>query len=97
MTLAVVIARNAAFAPDKTAIVFEEERLSYAEFAARIERAATALKGELGVGRGDRVAILSPAPVVTEQRMIWGDIDGSLPDDFDAPLPDDLQAMFEGD
>ncbi|MGW3547028.1 type II toxin-antitoxin system Phd/YefM family antitoxin [Janibacter hoylei] len=35
-----------------------------------------------------RVAILSPAPVVTEQRMIWGDLDGSLPDDFDAPLAD---------
>ncbi|MEK4240492.1 hypothetical protein NYE39_00555 [Janibacter sp. FSL W8-0316] len=35
-----------------------------------------------------RVAILSPAPVVTEQRMIWGDLAGSLPDDFDAPLAD---------
>jgi fatty-acyl-CoA synthase len=54
-----LIERNAAFAPDKTAIAFEGKRLSYAEFAARIERTATALKGELGVGRGDRVAILS--------------------------------------
>ena len=35
-----------------------------------------------------RVAILSPAPVVTEQRMIWGDLAGSLPEDFDAPLAD---------
>ena len=34
-----------------------------------------------------RVAILSPAPVVTEPRMIWGDLAG-LPDDFDAPLAD---------
>nr|WP_249786563.1 MULTISPECIES: long-chain fatty acid--CoA ligase [unclassified Bradyrhizobium] len=54
-----LIDRNAAFAPDKTAIAFEGTRLSYAAFAARIERTATALKGELGVGRGDRVAILS--------------------------------------
>jgi len=54
-----LIDRNAAFAPDKTAIAFERERLSYAAFAARIERTATALKQELGVGRGDRVAILS--------------------------------------
>jgi fatty-acyl-CoA synthase len=54
-----LIDRNAAFSPGKTAIVFEGERLSYAAFAARIERTATALKQELGVGRGDRVAILS--------------------------------------
>jgi fatty-acyl-CoA synthase len=54
-----LIDRNAAFAPDKTAIAFEGERLSYAALAGRIERTATALKQELGVGRGDRVAILS--------------------------------------
>ncbi|MEY9127512.1 class I adenylate-forming enzyme family protein [Bradyrhizobium yuanmingense] len=59
MDLCSLIDRNAAFAPDKTAIAFEGKRLSYASFAARIERTATALKGELGVGRGDRVAILS--------------------------------------
>ena len=59
MDLCSLIDRNAAFAPDKTAIAFERERLSYAAFAARIERTATALKRELGVGRGDRVAILS--------------------------------------
>lgn len=59
MDLCSLIDRNAAFAPDKTAIAFEGERLSYAAFAGRIERTATALKRELGVGRGDRVAILS--------------------------------------
>ncbi|KJC50697.1 long-chain-fatty-acid--CoA ligase [Bradyrhizobium sp. LTSP857] len=59
MDLCSLIDRNAAFSPDKTAIAFEGERLSYAAFAARIERTATALKHELGVGRGDRVAILS--------------------------------------
>ena len=59
MDLCSLIDRNAAFAPDKTAIAFEGERLSYAAFAARIERTATALKQELGIGRGDRVAILS--------------------------------------
>ncbi|MCS3765227.1 class I adenylate-forming enzyme family protein [Bradyrhizobium centrosematis] len=59
MDLCSLIDRNAAFSPGKTAIVFEGERLSYAAFAARIERTATALKQELGVGRGDRVAILS--------------------------------------
>lgn len=59
MDLCSLIDRNAAFSPDKTAIAFEGERLSYAAFADRIERAATALKQEVGVGRGDRVAILS--------------------------------------
>ena len=59
MDLCSLIDRNAAFSPDKTAIAFEGQRLSYAAFAACIERTATALKQELGVGRGDRVAILS--------------------------------------
>ncbi|RXT36692.1 class I adenylate-forming enzyme family protein [Bradyrhizobium betae] len=59
MDLCSLIDRNAAFAPDKTAIAFDGERLSYAAFAARIEQTATALKQQLGVGRGDRVAILS--------------------------------------
>jgi fatty-acyl-CoA synthase len=54
-----LIERNAAFAPDKPAIRFDGETLSYAAFNARIEQAARALKSELGVGRGDRVAILS--------------------------------------
>ncbi len=59
MDLASLIERNAAFAPGKPALHFEGSTLSYAAFAARIEQAARALKFELGVGRGDRVAILS--------------------------------------
>jgi fatty-acyl-CoA synthase len=54
-----LIERNAAFAPDKPAIHFEGETLSYAAIAVRIEQTARALKAELGVNRGDRVAILS--------------------------------------
>ncbi len=59
MDLCSLIERNAAFAPDKPAIIFEGDALSYAAFDARIAQAARALKAELGVGRGDRVAILS--------------------------------------
>ena len=59
MTLAVVIARNAAFAPDKAAIHFDGKTLSYAAFHQRIERAAYALATEYRIGLGDRVAILS--------------------------------------
>jgi fatty-acyl-CoA synthase len=59
MDLSDLIARNAAFTPDKPAIVFEGETLGYAALNARIEKVARALKAACGVGRGDRVAILS--------------------------------------
>jgi len=54
-----LIARNAAFTPDKPALRFEGTTLTYAQFAARIETLACALKAEYGVGRGHRIAILS--------------------------------------
>src|SRR5512142_2984496 len=59
MDLSDLIERNAAFTPDKPAIIFEGQTLSYAAFNARIAEAARALKSEFGVRRGDRVAILS--------------------------------------
>jgi fatty-acyl-CoA synthase len=59
MDLSDLIARNAAFTPDKPAIRFEGETLSYAALDARIAKTARALKTAFGVGRGDRVAILS--------------------------------------
>ena len=59
MDLADLIDRNAAFAPDKAAIRFGGSALSYAQLAERIAATARALKSELGIGRGDRVAILS--------------------------------------
>ncbi|MGB8397885.1 class I adenylate-forming enzyme family protein [Bradyrhizobium sp.] len=59
MDLSDLIERNAAFAPEKPATVFEGEILGYAAFNARIEQTARALKAEFGVSRGDRIAILS--------------------------------------
>jgi fatty-acyl-CoA synthase len=59
MNLSDLIERNAAFTPDKPAILFEGEILTYAAFAKRIEQAARALKAEFDIGRGDRIAILS--------------------------------------
>jgi len=59
MDLSDLIERNAAFTPDKPAIIFEGETLSYAAFNSRIAQTARALKSQCGVGRGDRVAILS--------------------------------------
>jgi fatty-acyl-CoA synthase len=59
MNLSDLIARNAAFTPGEPAIIFDGEALSYQALHDRIEGAARALKAEFGVGRGDRVAILS--------------------------------------
>ena len=59
MDLSDLIARNAAFTPDRPALVFEGETLSYRAFHDRIERAAHGLKAAFGISRGDRVAILS--------------------------------------
>jgi fatty-acyl-CoA synthase len=59
MDLSDLIDRNAAFTPDKAAIRFESRTLPYAALAARIAEAARALKSRLGIGRGDRVAILA--------------------------------------
>src|SRR5205085_7519970 len=57
--LADLIDRNAAFASDKPAIRFAGATSTYAALAARIAATARALKSRLGIGRGDRVAVLS--------------------------------------
>src|SRR5947199_8435642 len=59
MGLADLIDRNAAFAPDKPAIRCGGTALTYAQMAQRIAAAARALKSQLAVTRGDRVAVLS--------------------------------------
>jgi fatty-acyl-CoA synthase len=59
MDLSDLIARHAAFTPDKPALIFEDQALGYQAFHERIEQTARALKSEFGVVRGDRVAILS--------------------------------------
>jgi fatty-acyl-CoA synthase len=59
LDLSDLIARNAAFTPDKPALIFEGETLGYRAFYERIERAAHGLNAGFGVSRGDRVAILS--------------------------------------
>jgi fatty-acyl-CoA synthase len=51
--------RWAARRPDREAIVFEGERVTYAELDARVDAVARGLQG-LGVGPGDRVGVLAP-------------------------------------
>lgn len=51
------ITSHANFTPDKVAILFEGESLTYGEFAAQTEKAASFLTSN-GIDRGDRVAYL---------------------------------------
>lgn len=55
LELATLISRHARFRPDATAVVFGDERLTYAQFGARVGRAANLLRS-LGIGKGDKVA-----------------------------------------
>ncbi len=50
--------KNAAFTPNKVAIRFEGDDISYRTFDEKIRAHARALKHVYGVGRGDRVAFL---------------------------------------
>ncbi|WP_037079440.1 acyl--CoA ligase family protein [Pseudonocardia spinosispora] len=51
--------RSAEVYPDKTAIVYGERRVTYAEFARQVTQVANALRAS-GIGPGDRVAYLMP-------------------------------------
>ena len=51
--------RSAHVLRDKVAVVYRDRQLTYAQFAARCYRLASALKKE-GIGRGDCVAFLCP-------------------------------------
>lgn len=59
MNISTWIDRNAQFAPDKVAIYFEGQTITYANMATQIDQAARMLSGTLGVQHGDRVSLLS--------------------------------------
>src|SRR5690349_4600845 len=59
MNLRDIVVRNALLHPDKTALVFDERRMTHAQFAARGFRLANALLS-LGLRRQERVAVLAP-------------------------------------
>jgi len=58
MDISTWIERWADFAPEKTAILFEDRDITYRALDADIRALACALRNELGVKRGDRVAHL---------------------------------------
>jgi len=54
-----LIARHAQYRPRHTAVVFEDQRLTYLKFNQRVNRLANALVN-LGVKKGDKVATILP-------------------------------------
>jgi O-succinylbenzoate-CoA ligase len=66
MLLGDLLRRNAKLYPNKTAIIFEDQRWSYAELDKRVKKLANGLRAN-GVGRGDRVGLLEhPCPQYIE-------------------------------
>jgi len=53
------LTRSALVYPEKTAVVYRDKRYTYRQFAERVYRLASALKGK-GIGKGDKVAFLCP-------------------------------------
>jgi long-chain acyl-CoA synthetase len=53
--LATLVQRQARYRGDATAVVFGDQRLTYAQFWARVARAGNLLRS-LGIGKGDKVA-----------------------------------------
>ncbi|MDP1611042.1 MAG: AMP-binding protein [Sulfuritalea sp.] len=59
MELSSLLAHHARYRPHATAVVFEDQRLDYRQFSARVDRVAHLLLG-LGVHKTERVATLLP-------------------------------------
>jgi acyl-CoA synthetase (AMP-forming)/AMP-acid ligase II len=59
MHIGTLLARHARYRPDHLSVVFEDHRLTFREFDARVNRLANAL-GDAGLGKGDKVATVLP-------------------------------------
>ncbi len=58
-TIHTLLTRQALYQPHKLAIIFEDHRLTYKQFNARVNRLANALHAE-GIKKGDKVATILP-------------------------------------
>ncbi len=59
MNISTWIDRNARFSPEKTAVYFENQQITYANLSEQIDRAARMLSHSLNVQHGDRVSLLA--------------------------------------
>jgi acyl-CoA synthetase (AMP-forming)/AMP-acid ligase II len=60
LTYGQILDKLAMEVPDKEALIFEDQRVTYARFRARVRQMAMALK-RLGLCKGDRVGVLFPS------------------------------------
>ena len=59
LNLAMVFENNVSANPDKTAIIFGDTRITFAQLGAAINQVANGLH-DLGIGKGDKVALSCP-------------------------------------
>ena len=71
VSIPVRVARNAAAWPDKLAAVCEDRRRTWRDFDRRINRIARALVG-LGIGKGDKIAILAANSIEYLETFMGG-------------------------
>ncbi len=60
LNLASIVEQHAKLSPDNEAIVWNDVRLSYGQLNALANQVANALQREMGIGRGDKVALCCP-------------------------------------
>lgn len=58
LTMGSVVRRSAEQYPDRVAMIFGEERVTFCQYNARVNRCAHVLATTLGLGKGDHLAIL---------------------------------------
>ena len=58
MSIGNILRRSAANCPNKTALIFQNQRITYAEMNRRVNRVANSFL-QMGLEKGDRVAVLS--------------------------------------
>jgi len=76
-TLGDLLLRGAQRWPDRELLVLGDERLTYAELAARARRTARALQG-IGIGPGDHVGVLAPNLVEVVELMFASALCGAV-------------------
>ncbi len=59
MNIGSLLPRHARYRPDHTAVVFNEQRLTFSQFNRRVNRLANALL-DLGISKGDKIATVLP-------------------------------------
>lgn len=59
MNIGILLTRQARYRPNHLAVVFEDQRLTYAEFHRRVNRLANAFVA-MGIGKGDKIATILP-------------------------------------